>query len=73
MKTILATAIILLGFNSFAEDNQNAKPVKKPAPTFDKTLQNYANAPKDVKRDLDKASQERQKQLDDAEKKLEGN
>jgi Skp family chaperone for outer membrane proteins len=70
---MLAVAIMLLGMNSFAEESTTQKPAMKPAPTFEKTLQNYQNAPKNVKKDLDKASQERQKQLDDAEKKLEGN
>lgn len=73
MKTVLVMAMMLIGLNSFAEESSTQKPVKKPAPTFEKTLQDYANAPKNVQKDLDKASQERQKQLDDAEKKLEGN
>jgi hypothetical protein len=71
MKTtmILAVLITLIGFHAFAEDNAQQKANAKTPVTYEQTMKNYANKTKEVKKDLDKASQERQQQLDSMEKR----
>ncbi|QDK44565.1 hypothetical protein DOM22_05015 [Bdellovibrio sp. ZAP7] len=70
MKTIwiFALLITLTGIKSFAEETPQQNINAKPSVTYEQTMKNYANKTKEVKKDLDKASQERQKQMNDLDK-----
>ncbi|QLY26388.1 hypothetical protein [Bdellovibrio sp. KM01] len=70
---IFALLITLTGIKSFAEETPQQKINAKPSATYEQTMKNYANKTKEVKKDLDKASQERQKQLEAADKALDSN
>ncbi len=71
-STLFMTFLMALtGVNAVAEETtqQNTK-AKSAVVTYEQTMKNYANKAKDAKKDLDKASQDRQNQLDAMEKKI---
>jgi hypothetical protein len=72
LQTVLC-GLLLLGSSAFAADTATTVTQTKEDKTvsYEKSLNNYAKKPRDVKTKLQDTNQERQKQLNELDKKLE--